>query len=112
MPLEVEHLRRDVKSHPDNPRFDTVEHEWTIELLDRVRTVVEEDGGPNIIAAFYGLGRHGRLEHTFTGEYRVVLPRFIGRLAGGEAVDLAGDHEREVVFRRGDVLRAARVRRR
>lgn len=70
MPLVTEHLRRDVKSHPDNPVWEQVEHRWTIELITTMSAIIEEDGGPPM-AHGSGYGEYwGRaVDHAFTNDY-------------------------------------------
>lgn len=71
MPLVVEHLRKDVKSHPDNPVWEQIEHGWTMNLTLVMSHLIEEDGGPPMA---YGSG-YGELwdrpsvDHTFTLDY-------------------------------------------
>lgn len=71
MPLVTEHLRRNVKSHPDNPTWDVIEHRWTLELVASMSTLIEEDGGPAMAhGSGYGdLWDRPAVEHTFTRDY-------------------------------------------
>ncbi|HSE44888.1 MAG TPA: hypothetical protein VLA89_06125 [Gemmatimonadales bacterium] len=71
MPLYVEHLRRDAKSHPENPVWEQVEHRWDLSMTLTMSHLIEEDGGPEMA---YGSGYgifHGRpeVDHTFTLNY-------------------------------------------
>lgn len=71
MPLVTEHLRRDYKSHPDNPHWEQVGHTWTYHLVVTMSALIEEDGGPPM-ACGSGYGKlHARplVEHTFTQDY-------------------------------------------
>jgi len=71
VPLVTEHIRRNVKSHPDNPTWDQVEHRWTMELTLTMSTLIEEDGGPELAhGSGYGDLYHRRIvDHTFTQDY-------------------------------------------
>lgn len=71
MPLVTEHLRRNVKSHPDNPEWEQVEHRWTMDLTLVMSHLIEEDGGPPM-AHGTGYGIHAErmlVDHTFTLDY-------------------------------------------
>lgn len=70
MPLVVEHLRRDVKSHPDNPVWEQIEHRWTMDLTLVMSHLIEEDGGPKWAhASGYGDYWGRSVDHTFTLDY-------------------------------------------
>jgi hypothetical protein len=71
MPLVTEHLRRDAKSHPDNPVWEQIGHRWTIELAASMSALIEEDGGPPLaFGSGYGdLWNRPGIDHTFTGNY-------------------------------------------
>lgn len=71
MPMNVEHLRRDVKSHPDNPRWEQVEHEWDYDLLLLASVLVEEDGGAERgFGSGYGvLTARKEVDHSFVTDY-------------------------------------------
>jgi hypothetical protein len=91
MPLIVEHLRRDPKSHPDNPHWDQVEHQWTFELLVAFSTLIEEDGGPELaMASGYGqLWDRKKVSHTFTMDY--PLPNDQPPIKKGDVVQMWRD---------------------
>lgn len=70
MPLVVEHLRKDVKSHPDNPVWEQIVHHWTIDLTLVMSHLIEEDGGPKWAhASGYGDYWGRSVDHTFTLDY-------------------------------------------
>lgn len=71
MPLFVEHLRADAKSHPDNRRWEPVEHAWTEEYLLQMGALIEEDGGPpQAHGSGYGIfSDRKEVDHTFTQDY-------------------------------------------
>ena len=87
MPLVTEHLRRDPKSHPDNPVWENIKHRWSMELTLSMSHLIEEDGGPRMPhGSGYGVLWHRpEVDHTFTQDYP---------LPGGEPSIKAGDRIR------------------
>ena len=86
MPLVTEHLRPNVRSHPDNRQFDVVDHAWTMDLVLTFSTLIEEDGGPPM-AHGSGYGEyHDRplTDHTFQQDY--PLPFDQGWIRKGDRV--------------------------
>jgi hypothetical protein len=73
MPLVAEHLRKNPKSHPDNPVWWQISHVWTAELLAALSTTIEEDGGPAMgMNSGYGdLWDRPYIEHTFSRDYLI-----------------------------------------
>ena len=87
MPLVVEHLRADPKTHHANRRWELVDHYWTTDLLFAMSALIEEDGGPKMAAGSgYGIYSHRpSVDHTFTNDYS---------LPGGEPPIKQGDRVR------------------
>lgn len=85
MPLIVEHLRKNVKSHPDNPQWKQVDHWWTMDLTHAMSHLIEEDGGPKMAhTSGYGDNWGKSVDHTFTMDY--MLPDGEGPIRKGDRI--------------------------
>lgn len=71
MPLIVEHLRMNPKSHPDARTWDQVDHLHSLELTLTMSCLIEEDGGPKMAyGSGYGVfARRREVDNVFSQDY-------------------------------------------